>query len=134
MLWKLALTVILRNSGLLLTGFDAIKNESLIFLKAFEKLCKNSWKGFVMEFPFRKLQAYKLSTWGCSVFKIMKNSWGKICSGVLFYRSRHQRLSSQRAILKNILENFQGGLQVCLKRTAHGYFTGKFPKFLQHFF
>ena len=40
----------------------------------------------------------------------------------------------QIAALNSILENFQGGLQMYLKRTLHGCFTGKLPKFLLHFF
>ena len=38
----------------------------------------------------------------------------------------------QIAALNSILENFQGGLQMYVKRTLHGYFTGKLPKFLFH--
>ena len=40
----------------------------------------------------------------------------------------------QIAALNSILENFQGGLQMYLKRTLQGCFTGKLPKFLLYAF
>ena len=83
-----------------------------------------------MEFLLRKLQAYKLQTSGFCVYKVLENSNDKDYSEVPFYRSRRYRLSSQIAVLNSFLENFQGGLQVHLKKTPHGYVTGKFPKFL----
>ena len=86
-----------------------------------------------MEFLFRKLRAYKLHTSAVCVSKVLGNSSNKDYSGVTFYRSRHYRLSSKIVVLTSFLENFQGGLQAQLKKTPHGYVTGKFPKFLLRF-
>ena len=83
-----------------------------------------------MEFLFRKLRAYKLQTSAVCLCKVLENSSNKDYAGVTFYRSRRYRLSSQIAVLNNFLENFQGGLQAHLKKTPHGYVTGRFPKFL----
>ena len=105
----------------------------LMFLKLFWKFWKNSSNSFVMEFLFRKLRAYKLQTSAVCVSKVLENSSSKDYSGVTFYRSSRYRLSSQIAVLNSFLENFQGGLQVHLKKAPHGYVTGKFPKFLLRF-
>ena len=105
----------------------------LMFLKLFWKFWKNSRNSFVMEFLFRKLRAYKLHTSAVCVSKVLGNSSNKDYSGVTFYRSRHYRLSSKIVVLTSFLENFQGGLQAQLKKTPHGYVTGKFPKFLLRF-
>ena len=105
----------------------------LMFLKLFWKFWKNSRNSFVMEFLFRKLRAYKLQTSAVCVSKVLENSSSKDYSWVTFYRSRRYRLSCQIAVLNSFLENFQGGLQAHLKKTPHGYVTGKFPKVLLRF-
>ena len=105
----------------------------LMFLKLFWKFWKNSRNSFVMEFLFRKLRAYKLQTSAVCVSKVLENSSSKDYSGATFYRSSRYSLFSQIAVLNSFLENFQGGLQVHLKKTPHGYVTGKFPKFLLRF-
>ena len=84
-----------------------------------------------MEFLSRKLQAYKLPN---SAFCVLENLWDKIYSAVPFYRGKCYSLSSHIAAINFFLENFQGGLQLYVKRTPHGYFTGKFPNFLLHRF
>ena len=95
---------------------------------------ENFWKipgRALMEFLFKKLQAYQLLT---SAFCVLENFWDKVFSGVPFYRNKRYSLSSQIAAKDFFLKNFQAGTQLYLKRTPHGYFTGKFPNFLLHCF
>ena len=95
------------------------------------KFCTSVAKGlkFVMEILFRKLRAYKLQTSAVCLCKVLENSSNEDYAGVTFYRSRCCRLFSQIAVLNNFLENFHVGLQVHLKKTPHGYVTGRFSKF-----
>ena len=101
-----------------------------MFLNVFWKRLKNSWKT-LMELLFKKLCTYQLPT---SAFCVLENFWDKVFSWVPFYRDKRYSLSSQIAVINFFLKNFQGGTQLHLKRTRHGYFTGRFPNFLLHCF
>ena len=56
----------------------------LMFLKLFGKSWKNFRNSFVMEFLFRKLQAYKLQSSAVCVCKVLENSISKDYVGVTF--------------------------------------------------
>ena len=107
-----------------------------MFLKVFSKLSKKSRRSFEIEFLLRKLQVYKLQASAFRVYKILENSWYKV---EFLWSSSLQKLALRAlsfliAVLNSLMENFQGGLQVYLKWTLRGCFTGKFPEFLFHLF
>ena len=107
-----------------------------MFLKVFSKLSKKSWRSFEIEFLLRKLQVYKLQASAFRVYKILENSWYKV---EFLWSSSLQKLALRAlsfliAVLNSLMENFQGGLQVYLKWTLRGCFTGKFSEFLLHLF
>ena len=103
-----------------------VLNDVLKILKKFQEQLYNG-------VSVQKTAGYKLQTSAVCLYKVVENSSNKYHSRATFYRSRRYRLSSQIAFLNSFLENFQGGLQVHLKKAPSEYVTGYSPKFLLRF-